>query len=301
MRRRLPGLPGLPGLIALLAGATLALGACGAPAPSPQPGPGPTRPASPTSPAASAAPEEPAGPGHTGGPAFSDWPLGTRVLPLRADGYGVVRATPRSLRNRRYPTTDLLPPPTGDRYRATITPITDAVRARLIWEPACPVALDDLRYLTVVFRGFDGLAHTGELVVAASQAAGVVEVFRALFEADFPIEEMRLPAPAELTAPPTGDGNNTAGYVCRPAVGSTTFSEHAKGLAIDLDPFQNPYLKGDLVLPERARSYLDRDRVRPGMIEPGSVAVRAFARIGWSWGGDWSSLKDYQHFSATGR
>jgi hypothetical protein len=161
--------------------------------------------------------------------------------------------------------------------------------------------MDDLAYLTVVFRGFDGLAHTGELVVASSQAKGVVSVFRTLFDAGFPIEEMRLPTTADMEAHPTGDGNDTAGLVCRAARGQTSWSAHAYGLAIDLNPFMNPYHNGDVVLPELASAYLDRGWVRPGMVEPGSIAVRAFARIGWSWGGAWSSLKDYQHFTETGR
>jgi hypothetical protein len=132
-------------------------------------------------------------------------------------------------------------------------------------------------------------------------AGGVVSVFRTLYAARFPIEEMRLPTTADLDARPTGDGNNTAAMVCRAARGSTAWSAHAYGLAIDLDPFDNPYHRGDVVLPELASAYLDRRWVRPGMVEPGSVAVRAFARIGWSWGGAWRSLKDYEHFTATGR
>ncbi|MGA8845132.1 MAG: M15 family metallopeptidase, partial [Nocardioides sp.] len=119
---------------------------------------------------------------------------------------------------------------------------------------------------------------------------------------DFPIESMRLITTADLVAPATGDGNNTATFVCRPTRGeSDGFSAHAYGLAIDLNPFLNPYLKDGVVLPERASSYLDRRRARPGMVEPGGVAVRAFARIGWSWGGDFTSLKDYQHFTALDR
>ena len=237
------------------------------------------------------------------GPSYSDWELGVHVLPRTAAGFGEVRPTPRALRVRRFPTKDLLPAPEGGRFRSTIGPVTDAIRQRMgeTWSPRCPVALADLRYLTVSFLGFDDRAHTGELVVAADQAKGVVSVFRALFAAGFPIEEMRLPTTADLDAPPTGDGNNTAGLVCRAARGTTSWSAHAYGLAIDVNPFLNPYSKGDLVLPERASAYLDRSRTQPGIIHDGDLVVREFARIGWSWGGAWSSLKDYQHFSATGR
>jgi hypothetical protein len=234
-------------------------------------------------------------------PAYSSWELGARPLPLRADGLGEILPTPPSLRDRRYPTRDVLPPPAGDRFRATVGPVTPTVVRRMTWRPGCPVSLDGLRYLTVAFRGFDGAAHTGELVVAASEAADVVSVFRALYAADFPIEEMRLPAPRDLRAHPTGDGNNTAAFVCRPAVGTSSWSAHAYGLAVDVNPFMNPYQRGDVVLPELASSYLRRGSQRPGMIGPGSIVVREFARIGWSWGGAWRGLKDYQHFSATGR
>jgi hypothetical protein len=70
---------------------------------------------------------------------------------------------------------------------------------------------------------------------------------------------------------------------------------------VDLNPFQNPYHRDDLVLPELASAYLDRDWPRPGMVRPDGPAVRAFASVGWEWGGAWSTLKDYQHFSIDGR
>jgi hypothetical protein len=237
------------------------------------------------------------------GPAYSTWELGAHPLPLRPDGFGVVRPTPPSLRERRYPTADLLPPPAGERFESTIGPITPELRERMgtTWSPRCPVGLDDLRYLTVTVRGFDGAAHTGEIVVAATEADAVVSVFRALYAGDFPIEEMRLPGTADIEAHPTGDGNNTVGLVCRASIGQTQWSAHAYGLAIDVNPFVNPYLRGDLVLPELAGSYLDRSWRRPGMVFADDVVVREFARIGWSWGGDWTSLKDYQHFSALDR
>ncbi|WP_435772075.1 M15 family metallopeptidase [Nocardioides sp. SYSU DS0651] len=234
---------------------------------------------------------------------YSQWELGATPLPLRPDGFGQVLPTPPELRVRRFPTRDLLPPPADGRFHATIGPVTPQIRRRMgeTWSPRCPVDLEGLRYVTVTFRGFDGEAHTGELVLAAVEAEDVVSVFRALFRADFPIEEMRLPTTADLEAHPTGDGNNTAALVCRASRGTTTWSAHAYGLAIDINPFLNPYHKGDLVLPELASAYLDRSRRQPGIIRPDSVAVREFARIGWSWGGAWRTLKDYQHFSATGR
>src|SRR3982751_5917242 len=130
------------------------------------------------------------------------WKVGASPLPLRPDGFGQVTATPPILRDRQLPTTDLLAPPAGGRFPATIGPITDAIRRRMgeSWSPSCPVPLRRLRYVTVSFRGFDRKAHTGELVVAAGVAGDVVSAFRQLYAQRFPIEEMRLPTTADLRA-----------------------------------------------------------------------------------------------------
>jgi hypothetical protein len=236
------------------------------------------------------------------GPPAPVWRVGARPLPLRPDGFGQVRPTPAVLRNRRLPTVDRLPPPPAGRFRSTVARIGPAVRARMgaTWRPGCPVGLADLRHVTVGFRGFDGRPHTGELVVHERVAAGVVSVFARLWRARFPIEEMRLVTGADLRAHPTGDGNNTAAFVCRAARKQTRWSAHAYGLAVDVNPFQNPYRRGDLVLPELAGAYLDRANRRPGMIRPGDVVTAAFAGIGWTWGGGWRSPRDFMHFSATG-
>jgi hypothetical protein len=238
----------------------------------------------------------------TRAPQATTWRVGARPLPLRPDGFGKALPTPAALRDRRLPTTDRLPPPPGGRFRSTIAPIDPKVRARMgdAWRPGCPVGLGDLRHVTVSFRGFDGRAHTGELVVHERVAAGVVAVFARLYRARFPIEEMRLVTGADLAAHPTGDGNNTAAFVCRAARKQTRWSAHAYGLAVDVNPFQNPYRRGDLVLPELAGAYLDRDRRRPGMVRPGDAVTTAFAGLGWTWGGTWRSPRDLMHFSATG-
>jgi len=231
------------------------------------------------------------------------WVVGASPLPLRPDGFGEVLPTPEVLRHRRLPTADLLPPPADGRFAATVGPVTPDLRERMgeSWSEACPVGLDALRYLTVSFLGFDDRPHTGEIVVAAEVADAVVEVFRRLYDERFPIEEMRLVTTADLRAAPTGDGNNTAAYVCRAARGQTRWSEHAYGRAVDINPFHNPLVRRDLVVPELASAYADRDDVRPGMHLRGGPAVRAFADAGFVWGGTWSSSKDYMHFSTTGR
>ena len=227
--------------------------------------------------------------------------LGTRVLPRRPDGWGVAQRTPRALRNRRLITNDLLPPPTTPRFQADVRRVPRDVAARSTWTPRCPLPLRDLRYVTLSFWGFDARPHTGEMIVNAAAAQDVVSVFRKLFRARFPIEEMRVRRAGEIDLPPTGDYNNTDVFDCRSATGGSSWSQHAFGLAVDINPFHNPYRKGDLVIPELAEAYLDRSWNRPGMIQPGDVVTRAFASIGWGWGGQWTSLDDWQHFSSNGR
>ena len=228
--------------------------------------------------------------------------LGMRELPLRADGFGEIPPTPEELTDRRFaPPQNDLPPPDDEAFRATSEPVPSEVAARSTWTPACPVDLDDLRYVTVTFWGFDDRPHTGELLVHTSAAQDLVDVFEQLYNARFPIEEMRVVAADELDAPPTGDGNNTTAFVCRPSVGSDSWSQHASGLAVDINPFHNPYARDDVVLPELASAYVDRAHHRPGMIQSGDVVTEAFAEIGWGWGGDWRSAKDWMHFSVSGR
>ncbi|NGN93067.1 M15 family metallopeptidase [Nocardioides sp. KC13] len=226
--------------------------------------------------------------------------LGTRVLKEDAEGYGIAGPTPPELRNRAWTLPDMLPMLPGDGFAAEVDVAPDDVIARSTWAPGCPVSRQELAWVRMTFWGFDGARHTGEMLINARVAEDVVGVFRRLYEARFPIEQMDITTKAALDAPPTGDGNGTGGFVCRPSVGQTSFSQHAYGLAIDINTFQNPYVKGDRVIPELARWYLDRSRKAPGMIHPDDVVVQAFADIGWEWGGDWNSLKDYQHFSENG-
>ena len=208
--------------------------------------------------------------------------------------------TPPELVDRRLETPEALPPPAESEFESSVGPVPADVVARSSWTEQCPVTLDQLAYVTVSHFGFDGRFHTGELLVNAEVAEGIVGVFRTLHESRFPIEQMRVIRAEEIDAPPTGDWNDTTSFVCRPAVGSRSWSQHAYGLAVDINPFHNPYLKGDLVLPELASAYVARDEVRPGMIGSDSVVVEAFADIGWPWGGNWNTLKDWMHFSRSG-
>ncbi len=229
-----------------------------------------------------------------------DW-LGSRPLETNQSGFADAQPTPEELLDRRLPTVDTLLPPPSDAFVSSIQPLEGEPLERSTWQPACPVSPEELSYVTVSFWGFDDAHHTGELIVAADQAEGIVGVFEKLHEVRFPMEEMRIVTPADLSGFPTGDTNNTATFACRAVTGGNRFSEHAFGLAIDINPFHNPYHRNGLVLPELATAYLDRDQMLDGMITRGDVVVQAFAEIGWEWGGDWQSLKDFQHFALNNR
>jgi hypothetical protein len=153
------------------------------------------------------------------------------------------------------------------------------------------------------FWGYDGRVHAGEMVVHADVSRDVVWVFRRLFEARFPIRRMRLVDEYEAVDDRSMAANNTSGFNCRWRAGSPgVWSEHAFGRAIDLNPLVNPYVTSSgFVDPSAGRPYVDRSRHDKGMIHDGDIVVRAFASIGWEWGGDWTSIKDYQHFSESGR
>ena len=171
------------------------------------------------------------------------------------------------------------------------------------WHPGCPVALHDLRLVTVRYVGFDGETHAGPLVLHERVADDVLWVFRRLFRHGFAIERVAL---ARKWRPVRrrdwfDTSNVSASFNCRPVTNGTTFSQHSYGWALDINPLQNPYVNEDGVLRRAARRYVDRSQDLPGMIHPDDIVVRSFARIGWEWGGDWTSLKDYMHFSLTGR
>lgn len=169
------------------------------------------------------------------------------------------------------------------------------------WRVGCPVALGDLRLVVLSHRGFDGRLHRGELVVHRSSTAELHRVFAAAYEADFPLQRVVRVDHYGGDDDRSMAANNTHAFNCRRTTSGSGWSEHAYGTAIDLNPVHNPYVRGSTVLPEAGRPYVDRADVRPGMLVDGDPVVRAFDAVGWGWGGRWSTLKDYQHLSRSGR
>jgi hypothetical protein len=176
-------------------------------------------------------------------------------------------------------------------------------RMRFSHRPGCPVSLTDLRYLQMTYVGFDGDAHIGEMVVHKDYAMHVATVFEQLYDARWPIRRMRLVDDYGGDDHRSMAADNTSGFNCRKVAGSRAWSAHAYGAAIDINPVQNPDLTDASIAPRAGRPVAATDRSAdarppPGVITANGPVVRAFARIGWEWGGTWSSAKDYQHFSA---
>ena|SRR5438477_548393 len=185
-------------------------------------------------------------------------------------------------------------------FVGTISPVRQH-DVRFSYHAGCPVAPAELRLIRVSYRGFDSRAHVGALVVHRSVARDVVGVFRRLYVADFPIRRLTPVSAFRGSDDASMAADNTSGFNCRRAVGGSGWSEHAYGRAIDVNPVENPYVLDGRALPPAGRGYLVRSRVRRGMAVPGGVLVRAFASVGWRWGGRWSASPDYQHFSLSGR
>lgn len=227
--------------------------------------------------------------------------LGQVPLRVQSDGLGERKPTPEELQDRQFEPRPWLPEPESADFVASIEDVPADVVVRSSWEPACPVHINEMSYITMTYWGFDQKPHTGEMLIHKEHAEDVVTAFRTIYEARFPIEEMRVISRAERDAAPTGDHNITSGFTCRRVVGTATvWSEHSKGLAVDINPFHNPFYKGEELYPELSVSYKDRDLEREGMIYEPSVVFDAFDDLGWSWGGHWHGREDWMHFSAEG-
>ena len=200
---------------------------------------------------------------------------------------------------------------TAPPFHSSVQPVPAQVRSEIVgarlYHSDCPVTFAQLRVLTVSQWDFDGAAVSGQLVVNRSAARPLATVFRELYVLRFPIRHMQL---ADAYAPKRlrpADGDVSDAFECRQAVpspcsggsGTGHWSEHAYGLAVDLNPIENPYVGCGQTRQRASVPFLNRSRLRPGMVT--TKVVEAFRSIGWGWGGAWSgTTKDYMHFSASG-
>jgi hypothetical protein len=196
-------------------------------------------------------------------------------------------------------------------YHSSIRPVPQSVKTQLVkvheWHKGCPTSLSDLRVLTVTYRGFDGHNHRGQVVTNKAAAPKLATVFHRLYALHFRIHHMSIRETYGANGKPSKEPDPTGSFECRDAVpspcsgGNSTgsWSNHAYGLAIDINPVENPYVGCGQSRDPLAQSYRDRSRHRPGMVT--AAVVRAFRSVGWGWGGSWSGgTKDYMHFSWNG-
>ena len=169
---------------------------------------------------------------------------------------------------------------------------------RYSYRAGCPVGPPQLRTVEVSYWDFTSRPQVGRIVVARRVANDVVEVFRRLWSERFPIRRLQPVSAYRGSDDASMAADNTSGFNCRFVGGTTRWSMHAYGEAIDVNTVENPYVRGSTVSPPAGRAYLDRSRYRKGMAVRGGILVRAFASVGWKWG---AAFGDYQHFSTTGR
>ena len=189
-------------------------------------------------------------------------------------------------------------------YESRITPIGPATRELMTgrsWRPGCPIGFDDLRLVRISYWGFDRKAHTGHMVVHRWYADDIARVFHRLYDDRFPIRRMRLVDRYDADDMRSMEADNTSAFNCRWRAGvCCRWSQHAFGRALDVNPVQNPYVWSGGVSPPAGERYLDRSNHRRGMVHHRDRIWWAFHAVGWEWGGDWTTEKDYQHFSVNG-
>jgi hypothetical protein len=196
-------------------------------------------------------------------------------------------------------------------FHSSVKPLPNSVKTTLkkngYWHRGCPVGLSDLRVLTVTHRGFDKHNHSGQLIVNKSAAGRLRTVFHRLYVLHFPIRHMSIASVYGPRNKAPADGDVSGSFECRQAVpspcsggsGTGTWSNHAYGLAVDINPRENPYVGCGMSRDPTAQAYRKRSPHRAGMVT--RQVVKAFASVGWGWGGSWSgNTKDYMHFSVDG-
>ena len=183
-------------------------------------------------------------------------------------------------------------------------PIGDAVYARMRGKSlpdGARVKRDELRYLKVLHYNGKGEIALGEMVCNAAIADDLTDIFKSLFKAHYPIELMLLIDNYDADDERSMTDNNSSCFCYRVVANSTKLSKHAMGLAVDINPLYNPYVKRRsngslLVQPAKGKDYLNRRKHIPYKIDTNDLCYRLFIEHGFSWGGAWRSLKDYQHF-----
>ena len=201
---------------------------------------------------------------------------------------------------------------TYSRYRKFLNPvdpglsafsadtIPEAVKLRMTGrsypEEDAGISLSDLRYLKLLYYDFGGRVRRGEMVCNKVIADDLLYIFKELYKSKYPIASIRLIDDFDGDDQRSMEANNTSCFNYRTKTSGTSLSAHARGMAVDVNPLQNPYVKGEIVEPEAAREYADRTVDFPHKITDDDLCCKLFRSRGFQWGGAWNSVKDYQHF-----
>lgn len=184
-----------------------------------------------------------------------------------------------------------------------ITKINKSVWKRIkgkSYKPDCTVPRKDLRYLHVLHKDLNGKTHEGEMIVNAYIAKDVLAIFKKLYKHDYPIEKICLVDEYGADDEKSMEDNNSSSFNFRFISHTTKVSKHGLGLAVDINTLYNPYTKTvngkQIIEPVTAGAYLDRSKDFPYKIDHDDLCYKLFTKRGFIWGGDWSDLKDYQHF-----
>lgn len=162
------------------------------------------------------------------------------------------------------------------------------------------ISYDDLRYINIKHYDFNGNIQIGEIIVHKEIAEETIKIFYELYESEYKINKMVLIDEYNGSDELSMSDNNTTCFNYRVVKNSKTLSWHAFGLAIDINPLNNPYIKGNTISPQNAGDYINRKLQLPEMIYYNDFAYKTFTKYGWKWGGNYKSLKDYQHFYKEG-
>ena len=184
-----------------------------------------------------------------------------------------------------------------------VTKIDDEIFARIqgkSFKDDCTLPREDLRYLHVLHKDLAGNTHEGEMICNAYIAKDVIEIFKALYDANYPIEKVRLVDEYNADDELSMRDNNSSSFNFRFISHTTKISKHGLGLAVDINTLYNPYTKvvnGKRILePATAGEYIDRTKNFPYKIDENDLCYKLFIAKGFEWGGSWKSAKDYQHF-----
>jgi len=192
-------------------------------------------------------------------------------------------------------------------FNYNISEITPEVKERMLqadsWRQSCPVPLVDLRYINVNHLNFEGETVSGEIIVHKDVADDVVNIFSELYELGYPIKQMHLVSDFNADDWESIEADNTSAFNCRPVTGNKKkWSKHAYGKAIDINPIENPYvsktghISHKASLPYKRRVHKVNTPADKALLLKYDKVTKIFKKYGWKWGGDWRSIKDYQHF-----